>query len=106
MEHDPSKIEEILLERNKMHFRQATGIQFTADLLDAIPFTADCEVAENVLLGKDFESSTTDAAQILKHCRRRIDEDQEEIKLEEIRNGFRRWDEETSMSPPGLHLGI
>jgi ribonuclease HI len=105
-EHDTQKVEEILLERNREHFRQAAGTPFTEEMLKMIPFTADSEVAEKVLSGEDIEGTTLEATQILKSCRRKVEEECEEINTEEIRNGFRRWDERTSTSPSGLHLGI
>ena len=75
-------------------------------MLNQIPFTADSEIAERVLAGEDVEGPTLEATQILKQCRMRTEEDMGEITAEEIKNGFRKWNERTSTSPSGLHLGI
>lgn len=114
--YDPAKVrkwsdghdtkQESMFERNREHQRQAAGTPFTKEMLEAIPFTADSEIAEKVLDGEDIKGPTWEATQILKYCRRKVEEDDEEIKVEEIRNGFRRWDKRTSMSPSGLHLGV
>lgn len=53
-----------------------------------------------------MEGPTLEATQILKQCRRRTEEDLSEIEVEEVKNGFRRWNAKTSTSPLGLHLGI
>ena len=47
-EHDTQKVEEVLLDRNKEHFRQADGTPFTEEVLNLIHFTADSEIAERV----------------------------------------------------------
>lgn len=39
-------------------------------------------------------------------CMRQVKEDKQEISLEELREGFKQWDESTSPSPLGRHLGI
>ena len=74
-EHDTQKVEEVLLDRNKEHFRQAAGTPFTEEMLNQIPFTADSEIAERVLAGEDVEGPTLEATQILKQCRMRTEED-------------------------------
>lgn len=86
----------MLLERNKEHLGQAVGTPVTKEMLESIPVTADS--------GNDIEGPTWEATQILKHCRRRAEEDEEEIKIEEIRYGFRRVDERMSTSLSRLHL--
>ena len=75
-------------------------------MLEALPFTADSMLAEEVLQGKDVSGPTLEATQILKEGRRVIEPDEEKIRIEEMRSGFRRWDEKTSTSPSGLHLGM
>lgn len=67
-EHDPIKIERISLERNRDHFRRTVETPFTKDLMEWIPFTADSEIAENVLEGEKVEGPTMEATQILKSC--------------------------------------
>ena len=75
-------------------------------MLNLIPFTADSEIAKRVLAGEDVEGPTLEAMQIRKQCRKRTEEDMGEITAEEIKNGFRRWNERMSTSSSGLHLGI
>ena len=106
-EHDQEKIEKLLLERNHAHFSQASGTPFTSrEMMEALPFTADSSLAEDVLEGKDVEGPTLEATQILRECRKVIQPDEEELSVEEMKNGFRRWNEKTSTSPSGLHLGM
>ena len=42
-----------------------------------ILFTADSEVVEKVLRGEDIEGPTLEATQILKSCRRNVEEESE-----------------------------
>jgi hypothetical protein len=106
-EYDLDKIETILADRNCTHFQQAQGTPFaTKEMLETFPFTADSVAAEEVLQGHDIEGPTLEATEILKECRRKICEEEEEIKYEDIRIGFKQWKERTSTSPSGMHLGI
>lgn len=75
-------------------------------MLEANPLTADSEVADKILQGEDIEGPTFKATKILKSCRRKMEEEQDKIKVEEIRSGFRRWDERTITSPSDLHFGL
>lgn len=79
---------------------------FTKKMLKAILFTADSEVAEKALKGEDTEGSILEATQILKSCRRKVEEKEDEVKVEELMDGFRRWDERTNTSPSCLHIGL
>lgn len=56
--------------------------------------------------GEDIEGPTLEAPHILKICRRKIEEAEDDIEIEEIRTGFKSWDEKTSTSPSGIHLRI
>ena len=67
-EHDTQKIEDMLLERNRDHSRQAARTPFIEEMLDAIPISADSECAEQVLLGEDIEGPTIEATQIHTTC--------------------------------------
>ena len=73
-------------------------------MLEALPFTADSTLAEDVLQGKDVEGPTLEATQILRECRRVLPPDEKEITM--VKMGFKRWDEKTSTSPSGMHLGM
>lgn len=56
-EDNHKRLKDMLLKRNKEHFRQAKGASFTSEeMLDAIPFTADSIVAKDVLEGKKFKA--------------------------------------------------
>jgi hypothetical protein len=74
-------------------------------MLKRIPFSAHSEISEQVLSGEDIEGPTTEATQILKKCRRRLKENEGKITVEEMREGFKKWDEKTGASPSSLHLG-
>lgn len=60
-EHDTQKIENVLLEMNKNHLRQAAVTPFSEAILQTIPLSADSEIAEKLLSGDDIESPTTKA---------------------------------------------
>lgn len=62
--------------------------------------------AESVLNGKDIEGPTLEATEILNECRRKIEKDEQEISIDEMKRGFKKWDERTSTSPSGRHLGM
>lgn len=70
LEYDSEKMENILINRNREHLRQATGTPFTnEEMLRMFPFTAECEEAEKVLEGEGIEGPTREATEILKECR-------------------------------------
>lgn len=77
-----------------------------AEMMESIPFTADSETAESVLNGEDIEGATLEATGVLNECRRKIRDDANEINVDEMRTGVKRWDERTSALSSGLHLGV
>lgn len=105
--HEKEELEKILIDRNREHLGHALGTPFTQrDTMEQLPFTADSEIAERVLQREDIEGPTLEATEILKEFRRKVPEEECDISKEEIRSGFRKWDERTSTSPSRLHLGI
>lgn len=106
-EHDQETLKKIILERNSVHFRQAVGTFFTTEaMLEALPFTANSRLPEDILEGKYVSGPTLEATQILKECSKMIEPDEGELMLEEIQSCFWRWDDKTSTSPSGIHLGM
>lgn len=75
-------------------------------MMEAVPFTADRRNAEEVVDGYKVNGPTLEATQTLKDCRIQIEEEEEEIIVEEMRIGFKRWDKQTSTSLSGMHLGM
>lgn len=65
-EYDQEKLEELLLEKSREHFRQADGTPFTTEgMIYALPFMADTRMAEEVLEERDVTGPTMVATQIL-----------------------------------------
>ena len=74
--YEPKEVENELLKRNKAHFSQAARTPFaTREMLERIPFTADSEMAEKVLEGEEIEMINEEAKQILRECRKKIEEE-------------------------------
>lgn len=48
--HDPRKFEELMIDRNREHFRQARGAPFTSEeTIDALSFATDSQYVKDVL---------------------------------------------------------
>lgn len=66
-EYDLEKLEQVLLDRDSAHFREAGGTPFATDAMPkALPFTADTMLMEDILEGKDVFAPTLEATQTLK----------------------------------------
>eukprot|EP00980_Cylindrotheca_fusiformis_P026979 scaffold18271_cov108-Cylindrotheca_fusiformis.AAC.1 len=113
--------------RNRLHFGQAQGIPFTTDSLrNDIDWSATSPEAENVVLNggyrlapmeyhmhddEDMDIPLHELLQaFLDSCRRSpaqqaTPHSTPEISLEELRGRIKCWNERTTTSPSGLHLG-
>ena len=112
---DPREMTPLLIEAGTRHFAQAEGTPFTTGPLADIEYTACCVQAGKILEG--CSSFSRDASlpkairQWISHAVRvhgRTEEDVIDCWLnpEEVREGYSKWDEHTSTSPAGDHLGI
>ena len=104
----PDEIVYYLLLCNCSHFGQAQGTPFTTPQLTRhIDWTASTESAELILHGEFDSSELSDLqALLLKHCQAPVlDYIPLPITTEEFISKFSTWNEGTSTSPSGIHLG-
>jgi hypothetical protein len=104
----PSDIEFYIRMRNRQHFGQAQGTPFTNTPLSQRFDWAANSVESELTLNGEFTSDDIDDLQqmLLSHCTR----EQEKVLGNKItsksfRKRLKRWDERTTTSPSGLHLG-
>eukprot|EP00980_Cylindrotheca_fusiformis_P020498 scaffold7555_cov72-Cylindrotheca_fusiformis.AAC.3 len=123
---DPDEMEFYIQMRNRLHFGQAQGTPFTiGQLQQDIDWSATTPAAESVLVGRyrltgdDYHMVDEDDVEIPQHkliqeflssCQRSPLQQatpliQPEISLEELRGRIKVWNERTTTSPSGLHLG-
>jgi ribonuclease HI len=109
---DPAKIEECLLNRNIRHFGQAEGSFFTTPNIQQL-FNYEgisCHVT-NLLQGTfDYTQlpNTTKSATCLLQTlsnEKRLNKFDNIITFTEFKQAFSKWNESTSTSPSGRHLG-
>ena len=105
---DPSEMEDLLLTRNRNHFKQAQGTPLASDRVSAtFGWGGDSSAADRLLRGEfDTLEVTADqyAQAILNECRRLNDEIDPTITLEEFQKAYLKWRVGTSTSPSGRHL--
>jgi hypothetical protein len=105
----PDKITTYNTARNRRHFGQAQGTQFTvAPLADLITWQADTDTAEPILQGAYTNDELDDITQLLlKHCQAVSTPGavKPELTLSDFTAKLRVWRESTSTSPSGRHLG-
>lgn len=104
----PHEIEQLLLERNKNHFGQSEGTPFTMAPLKAdIGYKADGYAADLILEGQLTYEPLDEATKLLiKHLQAKsLQTLSGNVTTAEIREKLKRWDEKTSTSPSGIHLG-
>ena len=105
---DPLEMEEQLYHRNKTHFGQLEGTPFTmTPLRQNLDFAASTHVADTVLQGT-FDTTnlchiSTEILQAMKQkCDRHLPA---AITDDQLRGKLLAWNEGTSTSPSGIHLG-
>ncbi|OEU19894.1 hypothetical protein FRACYDRAFT_235957 [Fragilariopsis cylindrus CCMP1102] len=106
---DGPTIERIILEKNIRHFRQAEFTPLASpEVIRKIGFGADTETAEHLLDGTGDPTDITDdewARFLLTSMKRNSEELKIEITAEKMMEKYTRWNERTSTSPSGRHLG-
>jgi len=104
----PDEIVNYLLTRNRLHFGQAHGTDFTTpQFTQNIDWTASTDSAELILRGEYTSTELTDLQSLLlQHCRSpQLDAISPIITEEDFSSKFKSWNERTSTSPSGIHLG-
>jgi hypothetical protein len=106
---DGPTIENLILNRNIRHFRQAESTPLASpEVIRQIGFGADTARAEKLLEGTDDPTDITDdewSRYLLTSMKRHSKELKIEITAEKMMEKYRRWKERTSTSPSGRHLG-
>lgn len=104
----PDEIVYYLLLQNRLHFGQAHGTPFTLPLFtNRLEWKASTETAELILTGDYTNSELSDIQLLLlQHCQNQhLDALPMLVTEAEFVSKFKIWNERTSTSPSGLHLG-
>jgi hypothetical protein len=104
----PAEIEFYIQMRNRLHFGQSQGTPFTTSpLAQRYDWAANSPEAERTLDGEFTPDDLEDLQQLLlSHCTREHETVQANlITSSSFRRRLKRWDERTTTSPSGLHLG-
>jgi hypothetical protein len=105
---DSAEVEQLIMERQKVHFGQATPTLFTNEpLKSTFNWTGTSPEADVVLNGDYTPSLHVDpqSNRILQSCTRKMPPISSVISLAEMKHKYRTWNETTSTSPSGRHLG-
>ena len=109
---DPTEIKERLLDRNIKHFGQAEGTLFTTnDLTKHFDYEGTTTDATNLLDGNleiyNNNEVTDGAIALLNKLSRKPNMKyfDKHISFDEYKKAFQKWNENTSTSPSGRHLG-
>ena len=106
---DGPTMEALILNRNIRHFSQAGDTPLaTNEIIDEIGFGGTTEIAQRLLDGTaDVDAITDDEVSrlFLQALQRASDTIQIEISQQDMLNRYKNWDEKTTTSPSGRHLG-
>jgi hypothetical protein len=109
--YEQDELEQALLDRNNIHFRQADKTPFSTNYLKLLlgPYGTN-EASQMLLDGTlqiDFTQVSRATASILRKLQRVAAPDSIDasISMEELKAAYKCWRESTSTSPSGLHLG-
>jgi hypothetical protein len=104
----PEEIEKLLIDRNRTHFGQAEGTPFTMPhIRSQLQYDGSGPMADLILEG-DYDDTGLDEATrlFIKHLQRRTTTTLSgTISREEFMGKIKNWEERTSTSPSGWHLG-
>ena len=106
---DPADMEFYLQMRNRRHFGQAQGTPFTiSPLLEDVDWGATTPSSDRILAG-DYPPQCDEILDELLQSIRQTDNDpaviEPKLTMPELLARIRIWDERTTTSPSGLHLG-
>ena len=106
--YDRLTLEDIILKRNQRHFNQCAGTPFTTGQLRNLNWAADSPIADTILAGTYSPPDSTNRyiQHVLTNCKQRTDTLTLPITINDLRNLFKVWNESTTTSPSGRHLGI
>ena len=110
-EDNPAKIEKKLLQRNTTHFSQADGTPFTTNsILKEFGKFGSTTTCEHFIDGRDsteWRNISEATKSILNNLKQVTPEDSvnTNIEADDLYYRYKAWQESTSTSPSGLHLG-
>jgi hypothetical protein len=108
-EYDTQKVEDLLFQRNILHFGQSKGTPWTQQPFSNIPFTGTGPMADSILAGTFQYTPTGPTGRyvelLLQQLKTRMPQLPIGIQQKEIISGFKVWKEITSTSPSNRHLG-
>lgn len=107
---EPRAIEYYLMIRNYQHFGQSHGTPFTVEPLNQdIDWTATSAASEEILQGTYSQPTyiTELCTQVLANCKRLYTDDSIPVEISELdfKGKVLSWNERTTTSPSGRHLG-
>ena len=107
---NPEDLDNTIINRNKKHFNQANNTPFaTKPITETIGREGNNEETTQILKGNrnmDNFQTTEAAREILQYLTQQQGTNfQQEITMKNVVQGFKKWNERTSTSPSGRHLG-
>ena len=105
---DSTEVEKLIMERQKVHFGQATPTPFANEPLKSTFNWTGTSPEVDVVLNGDYTPSLhvdPQSNRILQSCTRKMPPISSVISLAEMKQKYRTWYETTSTSPSGRHLG-
>jgi hypothetical protein len=108
---DPAQIAKSLLTQNKKHFGQADLTPFAqTPLLTVFGYQGVNKAATNIIEDKEIPQETMGENQYINKFLEKLSSGKliqvtDEITFEEFRIGLQKWNEKTTTSPSGRHLG-
>ena len=104
----PAEIEKLLIDRNRSHFGQAQGTPLTdPHIWNGLKYDGSGQICDLILDG-EYDSEVLDEASkaLVEHLTARsVSRCKANITSEDFLGKLRHWDENTTTSPSGLHLG-
>jgi hypothetical protein len=109
--HDPEMLQDLIQQRNILHFGQAHGTPFTMEPLNKIDWAGQSPEACEVLQGSiplEFLSENHNVNKIISYIanREQLEEIDTHMTPQQISQGFKKWREDTATWPSGCHLGL
>jgi len=108
---DPDRIAEAIIERNLRHFSQATGTPFTKHPMIDLFGPDGTNNNSDQLLSSTLDCSTFELTPALRTVLHKLSNlptlphIDHQITSHDVREGYKAWNEQTTTSPSGLHLG-
>ena len=101
------QLEDMILHRNQRHFNQCAGTPFTTGQLRQLNWSADSPLADAILQGTDPTTHANPYVHtVLQNCNQQTKTLPISLSNDDLCNLFKVWNESTTTSPSGRHLGL